>query len=96
VVLVALASASLGFAYANRNYAERLSTPGWTNYVPIDDSSIFSNSNGCFDCVDPTPWYAAGGGLLFVALLSFVVAYRHRRPDDRTRAPTDGHARTAG
>jgi hypothetical protein len=86
VVLVALASASLGFAFANRNYAEPVSTAGWTNYVPLDNSSIFSGANRCYDCVDPTPWYVVGGGLLFVALLSFWIAHRQQQPDDPTSA----------
>jgi hypothetical protein len=55
VGLVALAFAFLGFAYANRNYAEPRSTAGWTNYVPLDGSSIFSGGGRCYDCVDPTP-----------------------------------------
>jgi hypothetical protein len=78
VSLVALGFALLGFAYANRDFAEPLSTAGWTNYVPLDDSSIFSGARPCYDCVDPTPWYAAGGALILVAAVPFVFAARRR------------------
>jgi hypothetical protein len=78
VGLVALAFAFLGFAYANRNYAEPRSTAGWTNYVPLDGSSIFSGGGRCYDCVDPTPWYVAGGASILVAAVPFVLAARRR------------------
>jgi hypothetical protein len=86
-VLVALGSASLGFAFANRNYAEPASTAGWTNYVPLDEEGQvgvgFSFDVGgrepCYECVDPTPWYAAGGALLGLAAVPFLLAVRRPR-----------------
>jgi hypothetical protein len=87
IVLVALGSASLGFAFANRDYAEPEATAGWTNYVPLDDPSSVPGLGlsfdarqdlPCFDCVDPVPWLAAGSVLILVASVPFFVAVRRR------------------
>jgi hypothetical protein len=78
VSFVALGFAFLGFAYANRSDAEPPSTAGWTNYVPLDDSSIFSGEGQCYDCADPTPWYVAGGALILASAAPFMFAARRR------------------
>jgi heme/copper-type cytochrome/quinol oxidase subunit 1 len=78
VGLVALGFALLGFAYANRSYAEPRSTAGWTNYVPLESSSIFSGGGPCYDYADPAPWYVAGGASILVAAVPFALAARRR------------------
>jgi hypothetical protein len=82
-VLVALGSASLGFAFANRNYADLESTAGWTNYVPLDEGGVgvgfsLDERDPCYGCVDPIPWYAAGGVLLGLAAIPFLLVARRR------------------
>jgi hypothetical protein len=66
-VSAALGSAFLGFAVANRDYAEPTETRGWTNYVPLAVSDT-----------DPLPWLVAGVVLVVVALVPFLIATRHR------------------
>jgi hypothetical protein len=84
-LLVALGSASLGFAYANRNYVESptqwTDAAGWTNYVPIGssfDALVGGSDDICFGCVDPVPWLVAGSTLLALAAIPFFFAARRR------------------
>jgi hypothetical protein len=85
-VLIALGSASLGFAYANRDYVKPPELPaawtdsaGWTNYGPASLGFSFDTREpGCFGCVDPVPWLAAGLALLAVAVIPYLVAVRRR------------------
>ncbi len=48
--------------------------PSYGDYGVIDlgCSSIFSSC----DSFDPTPWYAAGGALILVAAVPFLIAAR--------------------
>jgi hypothetical protein len=84
-VLVALGSASLGFAYANRNYVsptQWTDSAGWTNYVPLGssfDAMVGGRDDTCIGCVDPVPWLAAGAVLLALATVPFFMAARRRR-----------------
>jgi hypothetical protein len=73
VLLVALGTAALGSAYA-RDEGGALADPSYGDYGVIDlgCSSIFSSC----DSFDPTPWYAAGGALIFVAAVTFLIAAR--------------------
>jgi hypothetical protein len=73
VLLVALGSAALASAYA-RDEGEGLADPSYGDYGVIDlgCSSIFSSC----ESFDPTPWYAAGGALIFVAAVPFLIAAR--------------------
>jgi hypothetical protein len=85
-VLIALGSASLGFAYANRNYAELPSqwtdSAGWTNYVPLGvsfDAAVGGSDDACFGCVDPTPWLVAGAVVVALSSVPFALAVRLKR-----------------
>jgi hypothetical protein len=70
----ALGAAFVGFAVANRDYAEPTETAGWTNYVPL----AVSEDDACFSCADPVPWLIAGVVLLVAAFGPFLVAARRR------------------
>ena len=73
-VSVALGAAFVGFAVANRDYAEPTESEGWTNYVPL----AVSEDDACFSCTDPGPWLVIGIVLVVVALVPFLVAARRR------------------
>lgn len=73
-VAAALGAAFVGFAVANRDYAEPTETSGWTNYVPL----AVSEDDACFSCSDPLPWLITGVVLLVAALGPFLLAVRRR------------------
>jgi hypothetical protein len=74
-MLVALGSAALGSAYA-RDRGGGLTAPSYGDYGVIDlgCGSLFSSC----ESFDPTPWYAAGGALIFVAAVPFLIAARRK------------------
>jgi heme/copper-type cytochrome/quinol oxidase subunit 1 len=75
IVTAAVGAAFLGFAVANRNYAEPRVTPaGWTAYVPLKASE----NEACFTCTEPLPWLVIGGVLVIVALVPLLLAARRR------------------
>lgn len=75
LLLVALGSAALGSAYA-RDDGQGLANPGYGDYGVVDlgCSSIFSSC----ESFDPAPWYAAGGALIIVAAVPFLIAARRK------------------
>jgi hypothetical protein len=75
VILVALGSAALGSAYA-RDKGEALADPSYGDYgvIYFGCRSIFSSC----ESFDPAPWYAAGGALIFVAAIPFLIAARRK------------------
>ena len=69
--MAALGTASLGFALANRDYAEPTNSAGWTNYAPLADER-------CVTCGEPLPWLVTGVVLVVVAVVPFLLAARQR------------------
>jgi hypothetical protein len=70
-VTAALGAAFLGFAIANRDYAEPTQSAGWTNYVPLADET-------CVTCTNPLPWLLTGVLLIVIAVVPFLLAVRRR------------------
>lgn len=77
-ILVTLGFASLGYAFANRDY-RRLGTPDPTARGGIPPA-IQQNLERRFNrgSSDPTPWWIAGGVLLGLSVAPYAVAVRRR------------------